>query len=744
MNKCRKWLTGFLFAAVILTLLLPLTARATEKLPLEVDAKTGRATFTMTGSYNYMLRVTMPSGDSESMYFGKSSDGTAKVWSWPCAQYFKDSGRYMFQVFGFDPNGEMTYDTTKAIAWSDLIIINWSRPNQQVSTPAQPTLVKDGTNYVASCKEVANVGQYMFKLYCNGKTYSTRWTIANNTTFTEEYLKSIMKSLDVDELKVFVTVQANSGDLTQYANSGVSSESNVVLLKNENAKPIISPSLKNVDTGVKITWSKFSGAAKYRIFKKDANGKWAKLTTVSTNSYIDTAIKPYEKATYAVVALSSGGAMMTKYGDGKTITFTVAPTVVTAKYKAAGVYLTWKSTSKAAKYRIFRKTENGAWTKIATTTDLNYTDSTAIYGKTYTYGVRGLTSGGSFVNDLGDGTVITYLAPAPAVTLANQGDGIKITWKALSGAAKYRIFVKKSGEWTKLATVTDGRNYVDSAVKNGKSYTYAVVGMDSAGRYMNDYGTGATITRVVNEVKITLKSVASGVKITWGAFDGAGKYRVYRKNSDGSWTALATVKTGETLAYRDTAAEDGKTYTYTVVAMTSGGKAISDYGTGTQIKYVKPVTADIIEEVSTDGVIIISEFAEDVIEEDTEDIEDEDVIEEDTEDIEDEDVIEEDTEDIEDEDGIEEDTEDIEDEDGIEEDTEDIEDEDGIEEDTDDVEDEDAIESEEETSETEEAVETEETAEEEEAVEEASEEVSESEEVSSETDLPAEEAAEIA
>ena len=380
-------------------------------------------------------------------------------------------------------------------------------------------------------------------------------------------------------------------------------------------KKTVPLTLKVGATGVDISWKAVDYAAKYRIFKKNAKGNWAKLDTVTTLSYTDTTVKLNEKATYSVLAMTSSGVIISEYGNGKSITYTAPPTAVTAKYKTTGVNLTWKAYEGASKYRVFRKVGDGAWTKLTTVTKLTYEDTTAVYGKTYLYSVRAMDAKGSFLNDYGDGVSITYFAPTPKVTLENTDKGIAISWATVTGAAKYRIFVKNaSGTWTKLATVKDATTYTDTTAKDGKSYTYTVVGLDSAGRLMNDYGTGKTIKRVVPKkvMDITLKSVAAGVKISWKAYDGAGKYRVFRKNAEGNWDMLATVKEEGVLYYRDTTAVDGETYTYTVVAMTSGGTAISDQGDGESITYVKPVSdIEAVEATVTDEegntVVIISD-----------------------------------------------------------------------------------------------------------------------------------------
>ena len=378
--------------------------------------------------------------------------------------------------------------------------------------------------------------------------------------------------------------------------------------------------LSSKANGVKITWAAQNQAVKYRVYKKNAKGNFAKLDTVTELKYVDTTVVAGEKCTYAIVGLTSTGTEINEIGSGKTITYTIPAIEATLKYKSNGISVSWGKVKGAAKYRVLRKVGNGDWTTMITTTTLSYVDKSVVYGKTYTYIVRAMDASGSYISVKGNGESMIYEAPALKVTLSNTFAGVQIDWATISGAAKYRIFVKEGSSWVKLATVQQGTTYTDRKAKDGVTYYYSVVGMDPSGRLMNAYGDGKKIVRVKPSIPITLKSVASGVKISWDAFDGAGKYRVFRKNSDDTWTALATVKVADkVLYYKDTTVTSGKTYTYSVVPMSSGGSALADYGKGTSIKYVKPVSdAEILEAevVDEDGNTVLRSVTEDEISED--------------------------------------------------------------------------------------------------------------------------------
>ena len=384
--------------------------------------------------------------------------------------------------------------------------------------------------------------------------------------------------------------------------------------------PPINLTLTATDESILLNWPEFKYADKYRIYKLTETGSWKKLATVTSAEYEDFAVKAGEKCTYTVLALKANGTAISEYGSGKSILFVGPPMEVSLKYKTTGVGVYWDLVDGADKYRVFRKVGSGDWTKLGTTNGSSYLDKNVVYGKTYQYMVRAMTAGGSFATKEGIADSICYQAPAPKITLSNVETGIRIKWATVSGAAKYRIFVKnEKGAWTKLATVKEGTTYTDTNVTHNKSYTYAVVGMDSAGRLMNDYGKGETIVRFDSRlfVNYSLKSVASGVKVNWKAFDGAGKYRVYCLKN-GSWAKIATVSADQ-LFYRDTTAVDGQTYTYTVVAMTSSGKEISLMDEGKSITYVKPVTEAVVVEAEVtdaDGNTVIYRISDEEITED--------------------------------------------------------------------------------------------------------------------------------
>ena len=166
--------------------------------------------------------------------------------------------------------------------------------------------------------------------------------------------------------------------------------------------------------------------------------------------------------------------------------------------------------------------------------------------------------------------------------------GVKFKWKSVSGAASYRVYRKTDGSgWKKLAKTTK-TSYTDTTVEEGKTYSYTVCCLDSAGKKVSKYDNkGLTIKfkPIAKYSEPKLKSVAVkdyGVKFSWKSVSGATQYRVYRKKNGSDWKEVATTSSTN---YKDTDVKSGTEYTYTVRAEGSS-KAGSSYNkTGLSITY---------------------------------------------------------------------------------------------------------------------------------------------------------------
>ena len=157
--------------------------------------------------------------------------------------------------------------------------------------------------------------------------------------------------------------------------------------------------VKNTAEGVRIRWTAVSGAEKYRVLRKVSDGKWQKLADVTGTKYTDTTVKIGTSYSYAVRCISKDGKTnMSAYdSSGRTIKAAyvlAAPTLLKAAGSAGKITVRWSAVSGAGKYRVFRKTVDGKWQKLADVTGEKYTDKTAESGTEYIYTVRCVSSDG--------------------------------------------------------------------------------------------------------------------------------------------------------------------------------------------------------------------------------------------------------------------------------------------------------------------------------------------------------------
>ena len=365
-------------------------------------------------------------------------------------------------------------------------------------------------------------------------------------------------------------------------------------IKAANEKAPLELTFVEPENGVlQITWNKVAGAHRYFVMKKDADGNWKEKIHVTDPGYIDYSPVPGDPNTYTVIAVDIDGKEISGYGKGKTYTY-IKPmlTNFSVESKASGVLLSWHQAAYATKYMIYRKPEGGSWEKIATTTSLKYSDKKAVYSETYSYSIRPVTENGNFINERGTGKKITYLVSEPKLTLTNTPDGIQISWKKMTNAAKYRVYVLDPGsdKWTRIAIVT-GTTYDDNryTLMNGRYYRYSVVGLDAGGHVMNKNGNGYGTYRISKVVGFTMENTLNGVKIIPESLAGLAKLRIYRKNASGKWSKIGTIdaKAG---FYLDAEATVNADNIYSILGVDESGNVVTEHGSGRVINFGIPTT----------------------------------------------------------------------------------------------------------------------------------------------------------
>lgn len=153
---------------------------------------------------------------------------------------------------------------------------------------------------------------------------------------------------------------------------------------------------------------------------------------------------------------------------------------------AGGVLVSWEPVPRGALYRVYRK-NNGNWSRIGDTSQPSFLDTGVENGGTYTYTVRCLSVDATrFLSDYDrTGASATYCT-APILSLSNTDSGVGITWDAVPGVTRYRVYRKSGNSWARLAD-TAGTSALDTDVTPYETYTYTIRTLNSAGNAFLSY-----------------------------------------------------------------------------------------------------------------------------------------------------------------------------------------------------------------------------------------------------------------
>ena len=219
------------------------------------------------------------------------------------------------------------------------------------------------------------------------KTKNTGWTRIGNTednTFKDTNVKSgtaytyTVRCVDED------------GNFASYFDNGKS----VTFVKTPTINKI-----ENTATGSKISWGKCSGASKYRVYYLK-NRSWKALGNTTATSFTHNKLKSETKYTYTVRCLDSKGNFASGYDKNGTSNTFIAPPAISKVSKAGkGNLVEWKSVPDAAGYRLYRKTVNTSWSRLADVTEgTSYTDTSAKKGNVYSYTLRCIDKNGNLIS----------------------------------------------------------------------------------------------------------------------------------------------------------------------------------------------------------------------------------------------------------------------------------------------------------------------------------------------------------
>ena len=345
-------------------------------------------------------------------------------------------------------------------------------------------------------------------------------------------------------------------------------------------------SVSNTIASLTLKWNAVKGATGYEIYRAGTDGKYSKITTVTSTSYVDTSVKNNTQYSYRIKAYNT--ACTSAFSTAASLKKTqISVSNLKADANGSKVQLSWTGGVTGAEgYVIYRRTEDGSYAEIGRTAGNTYSDTISA-GIKYYYAVA--VYSGSRTEDKCPEVGVMYLAE-PAVTGAsNITSGVQVKWSKVTGATGYIVYHKGAGKgWARIADIKDGStvNYTDTTAESGTTYTYTVRAYNKD--TMSDWNSTKSLMRISDTTLTGASNITSGVQVKWSQVTGATGYIVYRKGAGKGWGRIADIKSGSTVSYTDTTAASGTTYTYTVRAY--NGNTMGDWHSAKSVMRISDTT----------------------------------------------------------------------------------------------------------------------------------------------------------
>ena len=261
-------------------------------------------------------------------------------------------------------------------------------PNYKLTAPSVKTdyLISTGKPYI---KWAAVAGASKYEVYRSGSKDGT-YTLLGTTTATN-----------------YTDNKANAGYIYYYkvkavnANSIKSNYSATVAATCHCARPVVKPDYL-ISTGKPyIKWTAVSGASKYYVYRSgSSNGTYKYVGTTTATNYTDNKANAgytYYYKVKAVSKVSSGANSYYSVVIGATCHCARPSVKITTSNGSPR--LTWNAVAGASQYEVYRATsKNGTYTKMFTTSNLSYTNTSAKAGTTYYYKVKAVSKVKSTAN----------------------------------------------------------------------------------------------------------------------------------------------------------------------------------------------------------------------------------------------------------------------------------------------------------------------------------------------------------
>ncbi|KIR01960.1 hypothetical protein P261_00774 [Lachnospiraceae bacterium TWA4] len=332
-------------------------------------------------------------------------------------------------------------------------------PKIVLNTPVIKKASIQSSGNLISWNHVSNAKNYkVYRMTKNGN-----WSEIGTTTST-----TYTDSNALFGISYYYSVSACSNSLE----SDKSKQSNE-MIRAYSSYPMIKTA-KITSKGTVLTWDKMENCTGYYLYRKELNGSWARIATLSAGktTYTDTKASKYKAYYYTIRAYSSadGSTVLSKYES----VLRKGLINITLVNGANGIEVKWSNTINGAEYLVYRRMNaSQKWEKaFLHTKATSYIDKKVNLGSKYQYAIK-VKYQGKVIVDAEYSRFITRVLPAPSAKFTVTKRTVKITWKKVVGAKNYQIYYRKgNGDWKRLKTTT-GTSF-ETSVKSAGNYSYRI------------------------------------------------------------------------------------------------------------------------------------------------------------------------------------------------------------------------------------------------------------------------------
>lgn len=149
-----------------------------------------------------------------------------------------------------------------------------------------------------------------------------------------------------------------------------------------------------------------------------------------------------------------------------------------------------------------------------------------------------------------------------------NSNSLKVSWKKVSGVSGYAVYraTTPKGKYSKIKTVK-GTSLKDTGLKLGKTYYYKIRAYKTLNNssYYSNASKAVKGVPMLAKTSLTLSKSGKSVTLKWKKVSDAKGYQIYRATSyNGKYRLVKTVKSGNTMKWKDTKVKKGGKYYYKI------------------------------------------------------------------------------------------------------------------------------------------------------------------------------------